>query len=121
LQNTIQPLTDGSAVVVTTSKILTGRDESFDGVGVLPDMELPIEGDNSERLFSINIDEDTQSRRALELLASMTGGVANEEEQGVVAAAPNMATDDSEEDNAGDFPVAEQRVAQTRVAESREP
>lgn len=73
LQSAPQQLTDGSALSITTAMLLTGRDESFDTVGVIPDVEVLMQTDDEGKLYQVNPREDDQARRAMELVRSMAG------------------------------------------------
>ena len=72
IQSTPQRLADGSAVSVTTAILYTGKDETFDGVGIEPDVEAaPVEGFDEISLFNPNPASDMQIRRAFEVAQAM--------------------------------------------------
>ena len=73
LQSAPQRLADGSAVVVTVAKLLTSKGESFDTVGVVPDVEVVYEIADERALINPNFDTDQQIVRSLDLLRSITG------------------------------------------------
>lgn len=77
LQSTPNRLSDGSAVSITIARLLTGRDESFDGVGVLPDIEVAPKNADEALLLSPDISptsQDEQIIRALEAVRAMARG-----------------------------------------------
>ncbi len=74
LQSPPQQLTDGSAISITTAKLLTGKDESFDKVGITPSVEVLVDEQNqSVNLYAPNPGKDPQILRALEVARSLTG------------------------------------------------
>ena len=73
LQSEPEKLSDGSAVVVTVAKLLTSLGDSFDGVGVVPDVESALTADEEQMSYALTVDTDPQIQRALEVLSSMTG------------------------------------------------
>ncbi|MDL2219149.1 peptidase [Ruminococcaceae bacterium OttesenSCG-928-O06] len=64
LQNTSR-LYDGSAVTVTVATLLTGRDESFNGTGLVPDVEVSNDGVPESVVYSPAPLSDPQALRAL--------------------------------------------------------
>ncbi len=73
LQSAPQRLADGSAVVITVAKLLTSTGESFDTVGVVPDVEVLYEITDERALINPNMETDIQIVRALDLLRSTVG------------------------------------------------
>lgn len=74
LQSAPQRLSDGSAVVITTAKLLTGRDESFEGVGIAPDIEISGGVEDEFALYDPKPREDTQILRAFEVVRTIITG-----------------------------------------------
>ncbi len=74
IQSAPQQLTDGSAISITTAQLLTGKDESFDKTGIVPDVEILVDGDNQAvNLFTPNPGTDQQILRALEVVRTAVG------------------------------------------------
>lgn len=76
MQSTPYRLSDGSAVSVTVAQLLTGRDEDFNGVGFVPNVE--VESNMEERfpsieeyLYNPDTNSDDQIKRALEVARTM--------------------------------------------------
>lgn len=70
---TIFPLTDGSAVKITTFRYFTAGRTDFNGVGLIPDVTEVFDEDKTERLYYLTEEEDTQFIRAEEQLKSIIG------------------------------------------------
>ena len=64
-------LSDGGAIVLTTASILPYKSESFDGVGVAPDVEVALTQEQLEQLEILPHDQDTQLQKALEMLSGV--------------------------------------------------
>lgn len=62
-------LSDGGAVVLTTSKMLPYISESFDGKGLTPDNEVFLPGALKDNLSTLEREKDTQLQAALSMLA----------------------------------------------------
>lgn len=78
MQSTPYRLSDGSAVSLTVARLLTGQDEDFNGVGLVPDVEVEanmLSGDRyssmEEYLFNPEPSADEQIKRALEVARTM--------------------------------------------------
>jgi len=82
IQSEPQKLTDGSAVVVTVAKMLTNSEESFDGVGILPDVESLLSADEELMAYALTPETDPQIPRSLEVLNVMVGPAQEEPEEG---------------------------------------
>lgn len=61
----------GGAIVLTTASILPYKSESFDGVGVAPDVEAALTQEQLEQLEILPHDQDTQLQKALEMLSGV--------------------------------------------------
>lgn len=72
IQAAPQKLSDGSAVVITVAKLLTGQLTSFDGTGVEPDIEVLLTADEEQTYYDLTLDRDPQVQRAVELAATLT-------------------------------------------------
>lgn len=73
-------LDDGSAVVITVAKMLTAKGESFDGVGVAPDVESTLTSEQEQNFYDLTLDSDPQVARCQEVLAQMLGSDSTDEE-----------------------------------------
>lgn len=62
-------LSDGGAIVLTTASILPYKSESFNGVGVAPDIEVALSKEQLEQLDILPHDQDAQMQKAIELLS----------------------------------------------------
>lgn len=71
LQSQPQRLSDGSAVVITVGKLLTGRDESFEGTGITPDIEVAMTLEDEYALYEPLPRSDPQILRAYEVVRGM--------------------------------------------------
>lgn len=72
IQAAPQKLSDGSAVVITVAKLLTGQLTSFDGTGIQPDIEVLLTADEEQTYYDLTLDRDPQVQRAIELANSLT-------------------------------------------------
>lgn len=70
-------LSDGSAVVLTVARLLTGHLTSFDGTGIEPDVEVALTADEEQAYYDLTIETDSQIQRAVELASSITFAQAN--------------------------------------------
>ena len=73
-------LDDGSAVVITVAKMLTAKGESFDGVGVAPDVESTLTSEQEQNFYDLTPDSDPQVARCQEVLAQTLGSDSTDEE-----------------------------------------
>ncbi len=67
---TTQPLTDGSAIKMTTSLYNPPCNESYDGIGIKPDYEVALDEKWQNKFFMMPKDEDAQLLKAISLLNS---------------------------------------------------
>lgn len=63
-------LSDGGAIVLTTASILPYKSESFNGVGVAPDIKVALTQEQLEQLDILPHDQDAQMQKAIELLSA---------------------------------------------------
>ena len=65
-------MSDGSAVVITVAKMLTGTGESFDGTGLSVDVEAAqkVDAEGGE----LTLENDVQLQKALGTAKTLTGG-----------------------------------------------
>lgn len=101
LQNNPQRMSDGSAVTITTAKLLTDDGVSFDGVGLLPDVEETIGIESESGFYNINQDTDKQLKRSYEALRSLAANqgvsIPAPSTSGVVPAEPSTSAPVTEE------------------------
>lgn len=64
-------LSDGGAIVLTTASILPYKSESFDGVGVSPDIEVALTKEQLGQLEILPHDQDAQLQKAFSLLSGV--------------------------------------------------
>ena len=68
-------MSDGSAVIITTAKMLTTDKTSFDGAGLTVDVEVTAKADGSDTTL-VTVDQDIQVQKALGVAQTMTGGIS---------------------------------------------
>ncbi len=59
-------LSNGAAVSYTVGMLLTGKEESFNGTGVLPDVEIALKADEERNFYDLTPETDTQVIKAVE-------------------------------------------------------
>lgn len=64
-------MSDGSAVVITRAQLLLADEESFDGVGLVPDTEVTLNNDEFIAVAETAEECDSQLRKAMEVAADM--------------------------------------------------
>lgn len=74
-------LKDGSAVSITVATLLTGEKNSFDKIGVSPDVEVALKPDEEKVLFILPLEADPQVVKAVELLNNSGAGQSTTPEQ----------------------------------------
>lgn len=91
IQAAPQRLSDGSAVSVTVARLLTGKEECFDGAGLTVDQEVPL-AENTV-MYDYALTEDAQVLRAVSVADTLTG---------VTTAEGNAGSGDGEESDSSD-------------------
>ena len=76
IQSAPQKLSDGSAVVITTARLLSGQQTAFDGAGLEPDLEAPLSAEEEQAYYDLTPETDSQVQRAVEL-ANTAAGVSS--------------------------------------------
>ena len=71
IQAAPQRLSDGSAVSVTVARLLTGKEECFDGTGLTVDQEVQL-AENTV-MYDYALAEDAQVLRAVSVADTLTG------------------------------------------------
>ncbi len=67
---TTRPLSDGSALKLTTAYYNPPSDVSYEGVGIIPDYEIDISEEWENRFYKMPNEEDDQLQKAISLLGS---------------------------------------------------
>ncbi|MEG1932357.1 MAG: S41 family peptidase, partial [Pygmaiobacter sp.] len=79
-KGTIQTLfvmSDGSGMDLTVAKLVPGKSESFDGIGVLPDYERVLTPEEELGYYDFTLDDDPQLLRAFEAVSGMAKSTAS--------------------------------------------
>lgn len=71
-------MSDGSAVIITTAKMLTSDKTSFEGTGLTVDVEVAAKADGSDTTL-VSVEEDTQVQKALGVAQTMNGGATTDD------------------------------------------
>ena len=66
-------LSDGSAIVITVARLLTYDGTSFDGTGLVPDVDRALSSDEQGMYYDFTTDNDPQILKAFSVADSMTG------------------------------------------------
>lgn len=66
----ILPLTDGSALQLTTSHFLTAAGTNISGIGIQPDYEVKLTADQEQSFPTLNEETDPQLKKAIEIVNS---------------------------------------------------
>lgn len=64
-------MSDGSGIDLTVAKMVPGKSESFDGIGVTPDYERALTPEEELGYYDFTIEDDPQLLRAFEVAISM--------------------------------------------------
>lgn len=67
---TTLPLSDGSALHITTFRYMTKSRTDYNGIGLIPDEEVSLPAELAPRFYSMTDAEDLQLAKALELLGA---------------------------------------------------
>lgn len=76
IQSEPHRMSDGSAVVLTTAKMLTSDGTSFDGTGLQVDVEAAAKSDGSDTTL-VPVENDTQVQKALGVAKTMAGATVS--------------------------------------------
>lgn len=68
IQKEPQQLSDGSAISITVAALLTGDQNSFNGTGISPDVEVALKAEEESGLYLLPLDVDPQVAKAVEVL-----------------------------------------------------
>ena len=71
-----QNLSDGSALVVTVGVILDNEGQSWDGTGLVPDVDAALSADEQASYYDFTVDTDPQILRARTTIGTMAGNAA---------------------------------------------
>ncbi len=119
IQSAPRRMSDGSAVTITTAMLLTGLDQSFDGVGIAPDVELPEGVVTPEMLITPTPTTDPHALRAFEALRSMVRDSGEDPGEAIVAT-NNQTEEDGDESAAEDETADEAADSSTADGEETE-
>ncbi|MDM8201612.1 S41 family peptidase [Allofournierella massiliensis] len=89
-------MSDGSAVVITTAKMLTSDKTSFDGIGLTVDVEVAAKADGSDTTL-VSVEEDTQVQKALGVAQTMNGGTTTDDTSSSAASGDASASQSTSE------------------------
>lgn len=64
-------LSNGAAVSYTIGMLLTGKEESFDGTGVSPDVEISLKAEEERNFYDLTPDTDSQIQKAVETAGAL--------------------------------------------------
>lgn len=64
-------LTDGSAVSYTIGMLLTRKEKSFDGKGIVPDIEATLKAEDEKNFYDLTPESDTQIQKCFEVADSL--------------------------------------------------
>lgn len=67
----IYPLTDGSAIKITTAKFNPPKGENFDGVGVKPDFAVDLTAEQEKLWYELDASTDTQLIKAISVVKAL--------------------------------------------------
>jgi len=67
----IYPLTDGSAIKITTAKFNPPKSENFDGVGVKPDFAVDLSAEQEKLWYELDATTDTQLIKAISVVKAL--------------------------------------------------
>lgn len=70
---TMMPLSDGSALNISTYRYYTPKGNTLAETGVTPDVEVTLEEEKLQDFYSLEKEEDTQLQKAIEILLPQIG------------------------------------------------
>ena len=70
---TMMPLSDGSALNISTYRYYTPKGNTLAETGVTPDVEVALEEEKLQDFYSLEKEEDTQLQKAIEILLPRIG------------------------------------------------
>lgn len=70
---TMMPLSDGSALNISTYRYYTPKGNTLAETGVTPDVEVALEEEKLQDFYSLEKEEDTQLQKAIEMLLPQIG------------------------------------------------
>ena len=70
---TMMPLSDGSALNISTYRYYTPKGNTLAETGVTPDVEVALEEEKLQDFYSLEKEEDTQLQKAIEILMPQIG------------------------------------------------
>lgn len=70
-------LSNGAAVSYTIGMLLTGKEESFDGTGVSPDVEISLKAEEERNFYDLTPDTDSQIQKAVETAGALLNSTSS--------------------------------------------
>lgn len=70
-----QSLSDGSALVVTVGILIDNEGQTWDSIGLSPDVESTLTADEQAAYYDFTVDNDPQITRARSTVSTMLGGI----------------------------------------------
>ena len=72
VMQTLYKLKNGGAINITTAKYFPPKSDNYDGVGVVPDFEVPFTDDMAKRyeLGNLPLEEDVMVKKAIEIITA---------------------------------------------------
>ena len=71
-------LSNGAAVSYTIGMLLTGKEESFDGTGVSPDVEISLKAEEERNFYDLTPDTDSQIQKAVETAGALLNSTSSQ-------------------------------------------
>ena len=99
-------LSNGAAVSFTIGKLLTGKEESFDGTGVSPDVEALLKAEEERNFYDLTVAADSQIAKAVETVNALlnrvpgTSGDSSSSSSSDVSASTSESASESASDSA---------------------
>ena len=109
IQAAPQRLSDGSAVSVTVARLLTGKEECFDGTGLTVDQEVQL-AENTV-MYDYALTEDGQVLRAVSVADTLTGVTTMEGSTNAGTQTDSSAPEDASSTDGGDSAAGDDSAA----------
>ena len=113
-------MSDGSAVVITTAKMITADGSSFDGTGLSVDVEAAEKADGNDT-NTIDVMMDTQVRKALGIAKTMSGStIGSTDSESAASGEAGSDTSAGEDTSAADSEAGTDSSAASEESSSEE-
>lgn len=113
IQASPQKLSDGSAVVITVAKLLTGTEQTFDGTGLSVDVEAALSSDELQNYYDMTVENDPQIKRAVEAARAVAISVLSDDK-----AEQSNSSDSAASQSEADASQPQEDAASSEQAES---